>query len=78
MADYQGRPYPPGPTRPATSRRCAFERRARRDAAAAAPLGGPPPVTLILSALLLLGVGGAVAFMYRAGLRAFRGRAARR
>ncbi len=68
MADTHGRPYPSGPYTPGDEPPLAFER--RRQPKPERPRRGPPPVTLILSAILLLGVGGAVAFMYRAGLRA--------
>lgn len=68
MADTQGRPYPSGPYTPGDEPPLAFERR-RPPRAERPRRGGPPPVTLILSAMLLLGVGGAVAFMYRAGVR---------
>lgn len=71
MAEYQRGPYTPGDEPPLT-----LDRRARaparpdaRQASRAPRRSGPPPVTLVLSLLLLVGVGGAVAFLYRAGLR---------
>lgn len=63
MSEYSRGPYTPGDEPP-----LAFERR-RREERPPPRRSGPPPLTLILSLVLLIGVGGAVAFMYRAGLR---------